>query len=158
MKPDLTPAKPWGFHSTGHLNLPLSAGLEGRRVSKELMGKKVCATGRIPVSTSVAPSPPKLTQPPRLRSSTHLTSLHCKSCCQGFQTEMGGKCCTSYFVSNSQKHSLLPLSLVTASRAGKCIVPAFSGGVIRGAEKEKIRSTLQRRTTSVWESSPDTHR
>lgn len=43
MKPDLTPAKPWGFHLTGHLNLPLSAGLEGRRVSKELMGKKsVC--------------------------------------------------------------------------------------------------------------------
>lgn len=29
------------------------------------------------------------------------------------------------------------LSLVTALRAGKCIVPAFSGGVIRGAEKEK---------------------
>lgn len=37
MKPDLTPAKPWGFHLTGHLNLPHSAGLEGKRVSKELM-------------------------------------------------------------------------------------------------------------------------
>ncbi|CAB1440646.1 unnamed protein product [Pleuronectes platessa] len=31
MKPDLTPAKPWGFHLTGHLNLPHSAGLEGKR-------------------------------------------------------------------------------------------------------------------------------
>lgn len=40
MKPDLTPAKPWGFHLTGHLNLPHSAGLEGKRVSKELMEKK----------------------------------------------------------------------------------------------------------------------
>lgn len=54
MKPDLTPAKPWGFHLTGHLNLPHSAGLEGKRVSQELMGKKAGATGRIPVSMSVA--------------------------------------------------------------------------------------------------------
>lgn len=29
------------------------------------------------------------------------------------------------------------LSLVTALGVGKCIVPAFSGGVSRGAEKEK---------------------
>lgn len=41
--------------------------------------KKVRATGRIPVSASVAWSPPKLAQPPRLHSSTRLTSLHCKS-------------------------------------------------------------------------------
>lgn len=60
MKPDLTPAKPWGFHLTGHLNLPHSAGLEGKRVSKELMEKKksMHATGRIPVSTSIAWTPP----------------------------------------------------------------------------------------------------
>lgn len=108
MKPDLTPAKPWGFHLTGHLNLPHSAGLEGKRVSKELMEKKARATGRIPVSMSVAwtphprthththttpthphtpailahppARPPQLTQPPQLVPySTHLTSLHCKS-------------------------------------------------------------------------------
>ena len=40
MKPDLTPAKPLGFHLTGHLNLPHSVGLEGKRVSKELKEKK----------------------------------------------------------------------------------------------------------------------
>lgn len=45
MKPDLTPAKPWGFLLTGHLNLPHSVGLEGKRVSKELMEKKHALQG-----------------------------------------------------------------------------------------------------------------
>lgn len=37
----------------------------------------------------------------------------------------------------SKTLALPGLSLVTALRAEKCIVPAFSGGVIGGAEKEK---------------------
>lgn len=129
MKPDLTPAKPWGFHLTGHLNLPHSAGLEGKRVSRELMGKKVCATGRIPVSTSVARSPPKLAQPPRLRSSSHLTSLCCKSSgVKDFRQKWGEMLHQLFCFKLSKTLASPELSLVTALQAAKCIVPAFSGG------------------------------
>ena len=82
MKPDLTPAKPWGSHLTGHLNLPHSVGLECKRVSKDLMGKTPWATGRISVSVSVVWTPTlhPLNKPPQLvPCSTHLPPLHCKS-------------------------------------------------------------------------------
>ena len=135
MKPDLTPAKPWGFHLTGHLNLPHSAGLEGKRVSKELMEKKACATGRIPVSMSVArtpptthPRPPQLTQPPQLVPySTHLTSLHCKSSgVKDFRRKWGNAAPAILF--QTLKTLASPeLSLVTALCAGSVLCQLLVG-------------------------------
>lgn len=149
MKPDLTPAKPWGFHLTGHLNLPHSAGLEGKRVSKELMEeeeKKACATGRIPVSMSVVRIPPQLTQPPQLAPySTHLTSLHCKSSgVKDFRRKWGNAAPAILF--QTLKTLASPkLSLVTALCAGKRIVPAFSGvsfEVLKGKSDRRFNGEM----------------
>lgn len=136
MKPDLTPAKPWGFHLTGHLNLPHSVGLEGKRVSKELMEKKARATGRIPVSTNVVRTPPPpppprplpLTQPPQLVPyGTHLTSLHCKSSgVKDFRRKWGNAAPAILF--QTLKTLASPRVVFGDSVVcGERIVPAFSG-------------------------------
>lgn len=72
MKPELTPAKPWGFHLTGHLNLPHIVGLEGKRMSKELMGKKHVLQRRSlsePAQASSAPT----ARPVQAPTSLHFT-------------------------------------------------------------------------------------
>lgn len=157
MKPDLTPAKPWGFHLTGHLNLPHSEGLEGKRVSKELMEKKGCATGRIPVSKTGARIPPQLSQPPQLAAnSTHLTSLHCKSSgVKDFRRKRGNAAPAILFQTLKTLASL-QLSLVTALCAGKRIVPAFSGVSLEVLKGNQIDASTER--SFCAESLPDSHR
>lgn len=76
MKPDLTPAKPLGFHSTGHLNLPHYAGLEGKRVSKELMGKKSVCYREDPCQHECSVEPTQAKSAPTARSIQAPTSLH----------------------------------------------------------------------------------
>lgn len=161
MKPDLTPAKPWGFHLTGHLNLPHSAGLEGKRVSKELMEKKARATGRIPVSMSVVwtptlPPSPHLTQPPQLVPySTHLTSLHCKSSgVKDFRRKWGNAAPAILF--QTLKTLASPkLSLVTALCAASVLCQLLVGCHSRCWKGNQIDASAEK--YFYIESLPDSH-
>lgn len=130
MKPDLTPAKPWGFHLTGHLNLPHSAGLEGKRVSKELMekGKKKRARYREdPCQHECSADPAPANSAPTQLSpySTHLTSLHCKSSGVKDFRRKWGKCCTSYFVSNSQNTRFFRVVFGDSAVCGEAYCASF---------------------------------
>ena len=112
MKPDLTPAKPWGFHLTGHLNLLQSPGLEGKRVSMELMEKTGCY--REDPCQDVH-GPPSL--------ASYLTGVNPRLSRISDKT---GKCCTSYFVSNSQNTHFALVVFGDSVVRGKDIVPASS--------------------------------
>lgn len=120
MKPELTPAKRRGFLLTGHLKLPPSAGLEGRRGSRELMGKKwellggslsaPAQRGGRP-SAGGAPTSPAFAVNPLLSRISHGN---------------GGEMLHQLFCSELSKTLASPgLSLVTASRAGEVYCASF---------------------------------
>ncbi|CAL8251038.1 unnamed protein product [Arctogadus glacialis] len=73
MKAGLTPAKPWGFHLTGHLNLPPrphAVALQAKRANSAPPLFSTCNPTQ-PAGGSPAPAP---YEPPTL-TSLHFTSL-----------------------------------------------------------------------------------
>lgn len=90
-----------------------------------------------PHSPVTPPILPPLTQPPQLAPcSTHLTSLHFTVNPLVSRISDGmGKCCTSYFVSNSQNIGFSWVVFGDSVVCGERIVPAFSGvsfGLLKG--------------------------
>lgn len=66
------------------------------------------------------------------------------------------KCCTSYFVSNSEKHSLLPSCLWWQRCVREAFVPAFSGvslEVLKGKSDRRFHGEILLYRKLTWQSS-----